>query len=464
MSTEARPVRLITIGLLLGLILSSIDQTIVSTAMPSVSKELGGISLYSWVFAIYMLASTTSMPLYGKMADLFGRKKMYLIGLFFFLTGSLLCGLAQTMTELIVYRGIQGLGAGALMPVAFTIIADNYPPEKIGKFQGMFSAVFAVSSVVGPAIGGLIVEQWHWGWIFFINLPIGIPAFFLLAFSLKETKGTTKRSIDWIGAVTLSGAIISLLLAMVLLGNGQAGGAPSEWQSPRTIGLLSASAILLGLFVWLETKAKEPIIPLHLFKLPAIAFGNISGFFVSAALFSAIAYLPLFVQESGIGLSPSQAGYLLSPLMLATVVTSNMGGRLMSKVSYRAILLPSLAVMALGFFLLQLIRTDTPTYVIVLDLVVIGLGMGAVYPTLGTAAVRAVDPVHRGVATSSSQFFRSIGGTIGVSVMGSLLGHSFQVVFFAGFVCVCVSLLATLFLGKARLIPKAVPDQESSSK
>lgn len=266
-----------------------------------------------------------------------------------------------------------------------------------------------------------------------------------------------KRSIDWMGAVTLSGAIISLLLAMVLIGNGHTGVAPSEWQSPRPIGLLSASAILVALFSWLETKAEEPIIPLHLFKLPAIAFGNISGFFVSAALFSAIAYIPLFVQ-GGIGLSPSQAGYLLSPLMLATVVTSNMGGRLMSKVSYRTILLPSLAVMAIGFFLLQLIGKDTPLYVIVLDLIVIGLGMGAVYPTLGTAAVRAVDPVNRGVATSSSQFFRSIGGTIGVSVMGSLLSHSFQALFFACFVFVCVSLLVTVFLGKARLIPKATPD------
>ncbi|MED4583402.1 MDR family MFS transporter [Brevibacillus choshinensis] len=463
MSSDARHVRLITTGLLLGLILSSIDQTIVSTAMPSVSNELGGISLYSWVFAIYMLASTTSMPIYGKTADLFGRKKMYLIGLFFFLAGSALCGFAQTMTELIVYRGIQGLGAGALMPIAFTILADIYPPEKIGKFQGMFSAVFAVSSVLGPAIGGTIVEQWHWGWIFFINLPIGIPAFFLLAFSLKEKKGHEKRSIDWMGAVTLSGAVISLLLAMVLIGNGQEGGVPSEWQSPRTIGLLSASTILLALFLWLETKAKEPIIPLHLFKLPVIAFGNISGFFVSAALFSAIAYIPLFVQ-GGIGLSPSQAGYLLSPLMLATVVTSSIGGRLMSKVSYRTILLPSLAVMASGFFLLQLIDMDTPTSVIVLDLIVIGLGMGAVYPTLGTAAVRSVDPVNRGVASSSSQFFRSIGGTIGVSVLGSLLSHSFQTVFFAGFFFVCVSLLATVFLGKARLIPKATSDRDSSVK
>ncbi|QRG68461.1 MDR family MFS transporter [Brevibacillus choshinensis] len=453
MSNEARNVRLITTALLLGLILSSIDQTIVSTAMPSVSKELGGLSLYSWVFAIYMLTSTTSMPIYGKMADLFGRKKMYLIGLFFFLTGSLLCGFAQTMSELIVYRGIQGLGAGALMPIAFTIIADVYPPEKIGKFQGLFSAVFAVSSVLGPAVGGMIVEQWDWGWIFFINLPIGIPAFILLAVSLTEKKGTAKRSIDWLGAVTLCGAVISLLLAMVLAGNEHAGGTPSDWQSPRTIGLLGSSAILIALFLWIETKAKEPILPLHLFRLPAIAFGNICGFFVSAALFSAIACIPLFVQ-SEIGMSPSQAGYLLSPLMLATIVTSTIGGRLMSKVSYRSILIPSLAVMAVGFYLLQQMEPATTTSAIVLNLIVIGLGMGAIYPTLGTAAVRAVDPVHRGVATSSSQFFRSIGGTIGVSVMGSLLSYSHRAVFLAGLFFVCVSLLSSFFLGKARLLSR----------
>lgn len=506
MTYDKRTIRFITGGLLLGLILASIDQTIVSTAMPSVTKELGGLGIYSWVFSVYMLASTASMPLYGKMADLFGRKKMYLLGLFLFLTGSLLCGLARDMTELIAFRAVQGLGAGALMPIAFTIIADVYPPERIGKFQGLFSAVFAVSSVLGPAIGGLIVQELDWGWVFYINLPIGIPAFLLVAYSLKEAKGTSRRSIDWAGAVTLCAAILSLLTGMVSIGDGQENAAGQNGLTSGTPWLLAASVVFFALFLWIETRAQEPILPLGLFKLPVIAFGNLAGFFVSAGLFSAIAYIPLYAQGV-IGASPSASGYLLTPLMLATVVTSNLGGHLMSKMSYRAILMPSLATMAVGFLLLSWIPADSSLFLLILVLIVIGLGMGAVYPTLGTAAVRAVEPVNRGVATSSSQFFRSIGGTIGVSVTGSLLarklsaeagsvtdalhaehmqhfagaqtlldaaaraslppdvltalrqalGHSLQMVFLLGFVFVCISLLATFFLGKARLLPIAVP-------
>ncbi|MEJ8546667.1 DHA2 family efflux MFS transporter permease subunit [Brevibacillus borstelensis] len=419
-ANEKPKVRLITAGLLLGLVLSSVDQTIVSTAMPTILNELGGLSLYSWVFAIYMLASTTAMPLYGKLADLFGRRKMYLIGLFLFLAGSALCGMAGTMEQLIVFRGIQGLGAGALMPIAFTIIGDIYPPDKIGRFQGLFGAVFAVSSILGPAAGGFIAEHVSWNWIFYLNLPIGIPGFLILATALKERKNEERRPIDWLGAITLSGAIVSSLLALVLTGDKPGTEVPYHWGRPEIIGLFSIGMILLGLFVWIETKAKEPIIPLHLFKFRVIAFGNIAGFFVSAGLFSAIAYLPLFVQGV-IGVSPSVAGYILTPLMLSTVVTSTIGGRLMSKVSYRAILVPSLAFMAAGYLCLSQMSVDTSILQIVLCMIIVGLGMGAVYPTLGTAAVRAVGFQLRGVATASSQFFRSIGGMIGVSVLGSLM-------------------------------------------
>jgi EmrB/QacA subfamily drug resistance transporter len=241
-SHEKPKTGLITTGLLMGLILSSLDQTIVSTAMPTAVKELGGFSLYSWVFAVYMLASTTTMPIYGKLADLFGRRKMYLTGLFLFLTGSALCGLAGNMTELIVFRGIQGLGAGALMPIAFAIVGDIYPPEKLGKFQGLFGAVFAISSILGPALGGFIAEHWSWGWIFFMNLPIGIPAFLIMAAALKENKSTEQRSIDWFGAIALSGAIVSILLALVLGGDDQGAGT----HKPQIVGLLSIGALLLA--------------------------------------------------------------------------------------------------------------------------------------------------------------------------------------------------------------------------
>ncbi|OPA76273.1 MFS transporter [Paenibacillus selenitireducens] len=419
MPSEKPKVGLITIALLLGLFLSSLDQTIVSTAMPTVSKELGGFSFYSWIFTVYMLASTATMPIYGKLADILGRKKVILSGLSLFLIGSTLCGLAGSMSELIIFRGIQGLGAGALMPISMTIIADIYPIDKRGKFMGLLGAVVAISSVFGPTLGGVIVEQLNWGWIFYVNLLIGIPALLLLAVAMKESKSAEKRSIDWFGAITLSLAIVSILLALVLGGDDTGVGTRYAWASPQIVGLLSIGAVLLVLFLWIETKVREPIIPLYLFKIRTIASGNIVGFFMSAGLFGAIVYIPLFVQGV-IGVKSSVAGYVLTPLMLSVTITSIVGGRLMSKLSYRAILVPSMALMTIGFFLLSQITVDTTQTQMVIYMIVAGLGMGAVYPTVGTAAQSAVGSQSRGVATSSSQFFRSIGGTIGVSVLGSL--------------------------------------------
>jgi EmrB/QacA subfamily drug resistance transporter len=505
MGEEKPAIGLITTGLLLGLILSSLDQTIIATAMPTVIKDVGGLSYYSWAFSIYMLASTTTMPLYGKLADLFGRRLMYLIGLFIFLLGSTLCGFAGNMGELIIYRGIQGLGAGALMPVAFTIIGDIFPPERRGKFMGLFGAVFAISSILGPTLGGVIVEYWDWQWIFYINIPIGVPAMFIIAKALKESKSKEKRSIDWFGALTLSGAVVSILLALVLAANHQGGGTP--WGSKQIIGLFGAGAVLLALFLWIETKVKEPIIPLQLFKIRTIAFSNIAGFFVSAGIFGAITYIPLYVQ--GVNeVSPSIAGYILTPLMLSTVVTSTLSGRWMSRVSYRMILIPSLALMVIGFILLSQMTVDTTKLQMILYMILTGLGMGAIYPTLGTAAQSSVDMRTRGVATSSNQFFRSMGGTIGVSLLGSLMvqqmtsglvdltaqltafpadqlqkftnpqllldsearaslpqevllglqtvfSHALNHVFLVGVFFVSMALVASIIIGKARLVPSS---------
>lgn len=419
MPNKDQRVGLITIALLLGVFLSSLDQTIISTAMPTVVKDVGGFSFYSWVFTIYMLASTTTMPIYGKLADIFGRKKIYLTGLFLFLVGSALCGLAESMTELIIFRGIQGLGAGALMPISMTIVADIYPPDKRGKFMGLLGAVVAISSIFGPAVGGILVEHISWGWIFYLNLPIGIPALLILAMVMKESKSEEKRSIDWFGAITLSFAIISILLALVLGGKNVGTETGYAWASPQIIELFGFGAVILTLFLWIETKVKEPIIPLYLFKIRTIAFGNIIGFFMSAGLFGAIVYIPLFVQGV-IGVNSSVAGYVLTPLMLSVTITSIISGRVMSKLSYRAILIPSMVLMTIGFILLSQITVDTTQTQMIFYMIVAGLGMGAIYPTVGTAAQSAVDVQARGVATSSSQFFRSIGGTIGLSVLGSL--------------------------------------------
>lgn len=508
MTNEKPKAGLITIGLLVGLFLASLDQTIISTAMPTVIKELGGFSLYSWVFTVYMLASTATMPIYGKLADLFGRKRMYLIGIILFLTGSVLCGFARSITELIIFRGIQGLGAGALMPISMTIVADIYPPDKRGKFMGLFGAIFAISSIIGPALGGMIVEQWNWGWIFYMNIPIGIPALLLIAIALKESKTKVQQSIDWFGAMTLTIAILSLLLALVLGGTNQESNASYAWTSPQIIGLFGSAAIFLALFLWIETKVKEPIIPLHLFKIRTIAVGNVVGFFMSAGMFGAIVYIPLFVQGV-IGVNSTMSGYVLIPLMLSSIVTSIIGGRLMSKVSYRAILVTSMTLMTVGFILLSQITVDTTKFQMVCYMIIAGLGMGAVYPTVGTAAQSAVESSTRGVATSCSQFFRSIGGTIGISVFGTLLSqrmtsglielnkkldtlsaeqlkelinpqalldsnirislppevlvglrdifsHALDKVFLGALVFVSIGLIASIFMGNARLVEKNI--------
>ncbi len=512
MKEQKRQVNLVTAGLLLGLVLASLDQTIVATAMPTITKEWAGLSLYSWVFAIYMLASTITMPIYGKLADLFGTRIVYLSGLALFLAGSLLCGWSGSMMELITARGVQGLGAGALLPIAFTIVGELYPPEQRGKFQGLFGAVFALASMVGPTLGGIIVEKWDWGWIFFLNLPIGIPAFLLIALAWRgKTIRDKKPQIDWYGAISLSAAVLAILLALVIGGERH-----DAWGSWPVLGLFGTGLLLTGLFIWVESKAKEPLLPLSLFRIPAIGFGNIAGFFVSAALFGAIAYIPLFVQGVR-GASPAEAGYMLTPLMLSVAVSSAIGGRLLAKASFRAILVPSLVLIAIGFYLLGQLQATTPNSQLLVSMIVTGLGMGAVFPALGTAAQSAVPPEARGVAMSTSQFFRSIGGTMGISVFGTILAWRMQAgmnevsgmadstlsaeqlaaladpkllldeqlrsalapeslaavqhvfsealhgVFFSGMLLIFISLAASMLLGRARLIEKE-PRRSLSAK
>jgi EmrB/QacA subfamily drug resistance transporter len=419
-TSDSKNVRLIVIGLMIGLLLSALDQTIVSTAMPTVINKLHGFNLYSWVFSIYMLTSTTAIPIFGKLADLYGRRPIYLVGMGFFIVGSALCGLSHNMTELIVFRGIQGIGAGALMPLAMTIIGDIYPPDQRGKMQGIFGAVFGLSSILGPGAGGFIVDHWSWQWIFYVNLPFGIIAAIILSIALKENVKKEKHSIDWFGALTLVGAIVSILLGLVLAGNTDQPGTHYAWGSPQIIGLFSIGAILIGIFLLIESKAKEPIIPLYLFKNRVITIVSISGFFMGTGMFGAITYIPLFVQGV-VGESASKAGYILTPLMLSLIFASIVGGRIISKLTYRTIIMVSMMIMGLGFYLMSTMNVETTNLTVVFYMIITGLGMGSLMPTFTIAVQSAVGPELRGVATSSSQFFRSIGGTMGVSIMGAIL-------------------------------------------
>lgn len=417
-----RQIRWIVTGLMLGLLLGSLDQTIVSTAMPHVIAELDGFSLYSWVFTIYMLTSTTAVPIFGKLADLFGRRLVYLIGMGLFLLGSALCGLSHDMTQLIIFRAIQGIGAGALMPIAMTIIGDIFPPDRRGKMQGIFGAVFGLSSVIGPAVGGFIVDHLAWQWIFYINLPFGIFAAIILSVSLKESKSSEKKSIDWGGASTLTGAIVAFLLAIEMGGSDTAEGGMTKyaWDSPQILGLFGASLVLILLFLWIETKVKEPIIPLKLFSIRAISVSSIVGFMMGMGMFGAITYIPLFSQAV-IGTSASNSGYILTPLMLSLILSSIIGGRLITKISYRSIVVTAMAIMTVGYYFMSQMSVNTSSFELILYMIVVGIGMGALMPVLTIAAQSAVGHDLRGVATSTTQFTRSIGGTVGVAIMGVIM-------------------------------------------
>ncbi|WP_274652799.1 MDR family MFS transporter [Paenibacillus humicola] len=415
-----RQIRWIVTGLMLGMLLGALDQTIVSTAMPHVIAELKGFNLYSWVFTIYMLTSTTAVPIFGKLADLFGRRLVYLIGMGLFLVGSALCGLSHDMTQLIVFRAIQGIGAGALMPIAMTIIGDIFPPDRRGKMQGLFGAVFGLSSVIGPAVGGFIVDHLAWQWIFYINLPFGVLAALVISMALKESKGTEKKKIDWGGAATLTGAIVSFLLAIEMGGSSQGDGGGMKhyaWDSPQILGLFAASAALLLIFLWIESKVKEPIIPLKLFSIRTISVSSIVGFLMGMGMFGAITYIPLFSQGV-IGTSASNSGYILTPLMLSLIASSIIGGRLITRLSYRVIVVSSLAIMAVGYLFMSQMTVNTSSLELILYMIIVGLGMGALMPVLTIASQSSVGHELRGVATSTTQFTRSIGGTVGVAIMG----------------------------------------------
>jgi EmrB/QacA subfamily drug resistance transporter len=408
--------KLITIGVMMGLLLASLDQTIVTTAMPTIVGSIGGMSVYSWVFSAYMLLETAGTPIFGKLSDLFGRRRIYLIGMGLFILGSALSGISQTMAQLIIFRAIQGLGAGALMPLALTIISDIYPPEQRGKMQGLLGGFFGVASILGPVIGGFLTENLSWRWLFYINIPFGITAAIILAIALKEPLKKEKPSIDILGAVLLCAATITLLLTTIW------GGSKYPWNSPQIIGLFVAGFIMAVIFILVERKAKEPILPLFLFKSRTITLTSIIVFLMGLGMFGAISYVPLFVQ-SVIGVSPLNSGYMLIPMMLAVILASIAGGFLINRVSTKLLVACAMGLMAAGFFFMSRMSVGTSVSQVIIYMIIIGMGMGLLMPTLTYAVQNATTAQHRGIATSTNTFFRAIGGTFGVSILGALMNN-----------------------------------------
>jgi EmrB/QacA subfamily drug resistance transporter len=414
---------LIVIGVLLGMLLSALDQTVVGTAMPRIIADLGGLEHYAWVFTAYMLASTVTIPIYGKLSDIYGRRMFFLAGMLLFLAGSALSGTSQNMTQLIFYRAIQGLGAGAMMPIVQAIIGDVFPPAERGKWQGLMMAVFGLASIVGPTMGGWITDNWGWRWVFYVNMPVGALAIVTAGIALPRLSRRRQHQIDYLGAASLVAGAVPLLLAFSWAGTQYA------WNSAQIIGLFAFALVMFVVFFLIEMWAAEPIISPRLFLNSIFAVSVIATFLVSAGMFGAIMYLPLFVQGV-IGDSATNSGVVLTPMMLGFIVSSVIGGQLLSRTGrYKVLALVGFAVAAFGMFLLARMDVTTTENVVVRNMIITGLGIG-VMMSLFTIVVQNAFPFRQlGEVTASLQFFRSIGATIGVAILGTAMTNSFQSAF-----------------------------------
>ena len=410
----------ILIGVLLGMLLSALDQTIVGTALPRIVANLGGLDHYAWVVTAYLLASTVSIPIWGKLSDIYGRRTFFILGMIIFLAGSALAGTSQNMTELIIYRGIQGLGAGAMMPIALAIIGDIFSPAERGKWQGLFVAVFGFASIVGPTLGGWITDNWGWRWVFYVNMPVGIIAVLTAGFVLPKLVIRRQHIIDYLGVVTLIAWTVPLLLAFSWAGTQYA------WDSWQVIGSFIFSGVMLVIFILVEMRAAEPIISPQLFKNSIFTISTIATFLVSAGMFGAILYLPLFVQGV-LGNTATDSGLVLTPLMLGFMFSSIVGGQLLSRTGrYKILAMIGFIIAAIGMFMLSRMTPDTSQGEVVRNMIITGLGIG-VMMSLFTIVVQNAFPYRQlGEVTAGLTFFRSIGSTVGVAVMGTIMTNEFQ--------------------------------------
>lgn len=408
-------------GVMLAMFLGSLDQTVVGTAMPRIIADLGGFDRYTWVTTAYLMTSTAVLPVVGRLTDMYGRKWFYIAGIVIFLLGSVLSGLSQTLTQLIIFRAFQGIGGGVMIANAFIVIGDLFPPSERGKYQGLVTAVFGLSSIVGPILGGFITDNLSWHWIFFINIPLGIPviAVFIKFFpDIRPEK--VSHEIDYPGIISLVLCVVPLILALSW------GGVQYEWGSPQVIGALVLAGIMAIAFVLAELRATEPVIPLGIFRNHVVAISMVAIFFLGMGMFGAIIFIPLYFQGV-LGLSATSSGSFLAPMMVAMVISSTISGQILSRFGghYRLQGLFGLAVMMVGIFLLSRMTADTSQSMAIVNIVIMGIGLGIAMPLFVIAVQNAVSYKVMGIVTSSTQFFRAIGATVGLAIFGSVMANRF---------------------------------------
>ncbi len=407
-------------AVLVTMFFSALDQTVVSTAMPVIIGNLKGFSIYAWVFTAYMMASTISVPIYGKLSDVYGRKPFYIIGLGLFMIGSALSGQAHSMLELIIFRAFQGIGGGAMLSMPRATIGDIFNPRERGRWMGVIAMTFGLASIVGPFLGGWITDHWGWRWIFYINLPVAAAALGTILYALPRVRAEKRVHIDWAGSVLLVLGLIPLLLAFTWAGT------KYEWGSPVIIGLFSFSVVTLLTFAWAERRAPEPIIPVEFFRVRVFSTANLVGFLITIAMFGTLMFLPIYIQGV-LGMSAQNSGAVMTPMMLSFIAGSLVAGQLMTRTGrYKLLTIAAAGVMSAGLFLMTRLGADSTWGMVVRNMLVTGVGIGALMPTLNVAVQNAFPYEVMGVVNASQQFVRSLGGAIAAPILGTVLATTFS--------------------------------------
>jgi EmrB/QacA subfamily drug resistance transporter len=410
-------------AVLVTLFFGSLDQTVVSTAMPVIIGDLNGFDIYAWVFTAYLITSAVTVPIYGKLSDVYGRKPFYAFGLGIFMIGSALSGQSHTMMELIIFRGLQGIGAGAMLSMPLATIGDIFNPRERGRWMGVISMAFGLSAIIGPFLGGWITDHLGWQWIFYINLPVAALALAGILYALPRVRTEHEAHVDWRGTGLLVAGLVPMLLAFTWAGN------QYPWGSPVIVGLFAFSAVMLAVFVWAETRAAEPIIPVEFFKVPIFAVANVVALLLSMGMFGALLFIPLYVQGV-LGQSAQNSGAILTPMMGSFIVASILAGLIMTRTGrYKIVALVAAAAAVAGLYLFTRLGANSTWPVVIRDMLFLGVGLGGLMPTLNVAVQNAFPYKVMGVVNAAQQFVRSLGAVIATSVLGGVLVNAFTAQF-----------------------------------